>query len=271
MDCSVLEDDHKFDWAQNKIYTSYISLSTDSGLDIVNGALFTAKFEVLAAEKDFGLDYLLWSDNVEYEPIESNLLALIDGEIQCVDASVSYQWSLDNAHTPGNWVIEKYPTETEDGVKVRKCELCGAVTETAIIPAGTVMAYTVTVNGVEKQYMAGETVELYAEKLEYVPSENKGYVFAGWEAEGVELENALANETSFVMPANNVVINTKTIIHGDTNSDGKVTALDVLALLKALKAADTSVKFDVNLDGKITALDKLALYKVIKGSFVYNK
>ena len=72
------------------------------------------------------------------------------------------------------------------------------------------------------------------------------------------------------MPENDVVITKNVIVHGDVNNDNKVTALDVLALLKALKAANTDVRNDVNLDGKVTALDKLALYKVIKGSFDYK-
>ena len=39
------------------------------------------------------------------------------------------------AHTPSDWIIEKEATSIENGLKYKKCTVCGTRLEDAIIPA----------------------------------------------------------------------------------------------------------------------------------------
>ena len=43
-------------------------------------------------------------------------------------------------HTPGEWVIEKEPTDSTEGLRVKKCTECGAELEREVIPADTTSA-----------------------------------------------------------------------------------------------------------------------------------
>ncbi|HAN20709.1 MAG TPA: hypothetical protein DCP51_03395 [Clostridiales bacterium] len=40
----------------------------------------------------------------------------------------------ENGHTPGEWEVTLEPTYTEDGLKVKKCTVCGEVLESEVIP-----------------------------------------------------------------------------------------------------------------------------------------
>lgn len=77
------------------------------------------------------------------------------------------------AHTYGNWKVEKEATKTEDGVKVRSCDVCG-YEERAVIPAqGEEPDKTISVN---YQFVSGtEKKELPPEVLALLPKDSKGY------------------------------------------------------------------------------------------------
>ena len=78
-----------------------------------------------------------------------------------------------DAHTYGNWEVEKAATKTEDGVKVRSCDVCG-YQERASIPAqGEEPDKTVSVN---YQFVSGtEKKELPSEVLALLPKDSKSY------------------------------------------------------------------------------------------------
>ncbi|MBP3543288.1 MAG: hypothetical protein J6J86_03570 [Lachnospiraceae bacterium] len=61
--------------------------------------------------------------------------------------------------------------------------------------------YKVTVDGQTGLYAVGSTVNFVAEVLE-------GSTFAGWKANGITLADTSSREISFIMPANEIVLNT---------------------------------------------------------------
>ncbi|MBQ8474464.1 MAG: hypothetical protein IJ499_02235 [Clostridia bacterium] len=172
-------------------------------------------------------------------------------------------------HVEVNWVVVKEPTETEEGFKTGECRACGASLE-EIIPI-KVKTYPLYIYGRGfVEVPLGEALRIELHDAEYSSESKIWYIYTNWEIEGVDatINNGVVE---FVMPANLVSITSTLVVHGDTNGDSRVSALDVFALMKALKESDTSECFDVNLDRQITALDKLALYKVIKGVYDYSE
>ncbi len=55
------------------------------------------------------------------------------------------------------------------------------------------------------------------------------------------------------------------ILLGDVNLDGRVNAMDKVAITKLIRSGEANELADVNGDGKINALDKVAVTKIIKG------
>lgn len=76
------------------------------------------------------------------------------------------------AHTYSDWTIEKAATTTEDGVKVRTCEVCG-YQERAIIPAASDDDKTISVNYSFVSGTAGK--KLPSEVLALLPKDSKSY------------------------------------------------------------------------------------------------
>ena len=171
-------------------------------------------------------------------------------------------------HKVEEWIVDKEATETEEGLRHGVCVNCGEEIE-EIIPVIR-KTFFVTVNGEKTEYEAGASVKIELPVMTYSAEAGKWFVYTDWKAEGVEA-SFVKGAVEFTMPENDVVISSNSFMHGDANKDNKITALDVLALLKALKSAVIDDRFDVNLDGKVTALDKLALYKVLKGAYDYSK
>ena len=121
----------------------------------------------------------------------------------------------------------------------------------------------------------GETFWLYTEKSVF---DDNGYchVFENWVVVSgtVEIDDVNSTFATFVMPEEDVVIETERYIVGDVNDDGAVNALDYLAVKKAVKTDDTTdlVNLDVNGDGKEkpNAYDIIAIKAIIKGTFGYE-
>lgn len=188
-------------------------------------------------------------------------------------------------HVPENadeWIVESEATETEDGLKYQTCKWCGLRINDTVIPSfNTVFTVTVVDSGktYELNHKAGEAVNISADCLIYLTAVNQGYVLSGWTVEGADEYSEVsegkgadkAYSLSFTMPANNVTVTVKRYLHGDVDANGKLTALDILALLKSMKVSAFTPAHDTNFDGKVTALDKLTWYKILKGSFDYSE
>jgi len=66
--------------------------------------------------------------------------------------------------------------------------------------------HVVEMKGSYNAYSGGEGIYDAGKKVYINAGERDGYVFAGWTAQGVELEDASAASTSFIMPRNDVVV-----------------------------------------------------------------
>ena len=78
----------------------------------------------------------------------------------------------ETAHTYSDWTVEKAATKTEDGVKVRTCEVCG-YQERATIPAASDDDKTISVN---YSFVSGTAEKnLPSEVLTLLPKDSKSY------------------------------------------------------------------------------------------------
>lgn len=130
-------------------------------------------------------------------------------------------------------------------------------------------AYTVTVDGVATQYNVGDTVEL--NKAFYV-EDDLGHRFISWDGDTDVLADVTAGVTSFVMPAKDVVLNSKYVVVGDLNGDGNINAIDSNIMKKInAGAADEVAAADINKDGNINAIDASLMLKILLGSYIPEK
>ncbi len=143
------------------------------------------------------------------------------------------------------------------------CNLCGEETDVA--------TYLLTTDGVEATKAYGSKVTISTERFEMV--DGLGYAFDYWvvESENATLEfDADVYENSIVMPGEDVVITSAKYLIGDINGDGKVNALDKVALSDIIKSGgDTTKHFDVDMSNAVNARDKVAITKIIKRVYDY--
>ena len=139
---------------------------------------------------------------------------------------------------------------------------------------------TLTMDGYTRVVDVGHNVTLVAKTMDIDPNSGRCYIFEGWTVDGVEPDNIRhsyegINHTSevilFSVPSTGAEITTHRRIHGDVDTNGSVTALDLLKLLKDLKNGTVDKSNDINFDGNLTSIDKLELLKLIKGKFDYSK
>lgn len=175
----------------------------------------------------------------------------------------------------GDFVIDKEAEVGVEGEMSKHClNGCGERSEITVIPA-IPSEYKLTIDGEEQMVAVGETFWLYTEKSVF---DDNGYchVFENWVVVSgtVEIDDVNSTFATFVMPEEDVVIETERYIVGDVNDDGAVNALDYLAVKKAVKTDDTTdlVNLDVNGDGKEkpNAYDIIAIKAIIKGTFGYE-
>jgi hypothetical protein len=140
-------------------------------------------------------------------------------------------------------------------------------------PAPTTV--TVTVDGVATEYEIGAEVTLHAPQI--LKNGVNFFVFKNWVAEGVELTDATAQDITFVVPANDVVLTTNRYLHGDVDNNGKLTATDAILLKKLIKnpaslteQQKATANGDVDLNGKVTATDYIAEKRKLKEKENYN-
>ncbi|MCI8611608.1 MAG: hypothetical protein HFE66_06795 [Clostridiales bacterium] len=130
--------------------------------------------------------------------------------------------------------------------------------------------YTVTINGQESNYSAGDQVTIKADAF-YV-KDKLGYRFATWSGDVDALADATQNETTFTMPAKNVTITAEYILIGDTNGDGVLAPAD--ALLVARMAAGNmpmASAGDINGDGDVTSADVILMKRYLVDSYIPTK
>lgn len=129
------------------------------------------------------------------------------------------------------------------------------------------------VDGIETFCFVGSYATFTAPHIKMDNSNDKIYIFNGWRAEGVDLENPSSIRVSFIAPDNDVVLTPSYFRLGNVDNDAKesITALDILAFLNGIKNGSTDKALDINLDGSVTAIDKLYLLKLIKGNFDYTE
>lgn len=103
-----------------------------------------------------------------------------------------------------------------------------------------------------------------------------GYTFIGWKVGGVTLGSG-----SFVVIEGDTVVNglwqrvpSVTLIRGDANSDGKVNAKDVIAIMRSIIGAQVGlvpVAADVTCDLRINAKDVTQLMKFLVGAAFFEQ
>ncbi len=56
----------------------------------------------------------------------------------CLECGDSYTEELPAlGHTAGDWVVQQEPTETQNGIEIQKCSVCGKILDTAVLPKYT--------------------------------------------------------------------------------------------------------------------------------------
>ncbi len=84
-------------------------------------------------------------------PATCTTAGLSDGKHcdRCNEVLIAQSYIKELGHDESDWVIEKEPTETEDGYKYKKCSICGVKTEEEIIPfvGDTGLEYSVNADG----------------------------------------------------------------------------------------------------------------------------
>jgi len=162
-------------------------------------------------------------------------------------------------HTPGGWISDIPATETAEGAKHKECTVCGFITETAVIdkiPASHTHSYgeTWTYDGTNhwKECICGEK--------SFADSHTPGQWI-------VDKEPTLTEEGSkhiectvckYVLETESIDKLTETIIKGDLDNSGKVTASDARLALRISAKLEPVDEYrlkagDLNGDGKITA------------------
>ncbi len=182
---------------------------------------------------------------------------------QTIVPTVEHTWA-------DEFTVDVAPAIGVEGEQSKHCTVdgCDARTEVTPIPA-LPATYTQTLNGVESEVEVGTKVTISSEL--YV---GDGYAFDYWavESDNVTLElDAEALENSYVMPSEDVVINSVKYLIGDVNGNGEVEATDLLELASAVKTgAEVDKYIDVNNDGELAATDLLVLAQIIKGTYDYS-
>ena len=225
-----------------------ITVSLPDSLEVICANVFdegsAVKYVKYYGNKAQWANVLVAEDNKE----------LKEANVVCMDEHI---------HTE-KWIVVKEATETEAGFKYCICSACGEI----LCEKEYSLVYSVRLsgNGTEIRYRVGDIVTLSHPLENKDEATGRTYIFAGWELVGIDDEelDLSNNKISFVMPENDVTAKAKTYIIGDVNRDGKLTALDTLALSVAIKDGKTDHIYDVNCDGRVTAIDKLALSKLLK-------
>ncbi len=177
----------------------------------------------------------------------------------------------------GDFVVDKEAEIGVAGEQSKHClNGCGERAEITEIPAlpVPVTEYKLTVNGVETVVKAGETVELSTVKAELIGTNCKA--FAKWVvvSGGVVVADETSNVTTFVMPEEDVVIESTTYMVGDVDGNGKVNSFDSIKLTNAYKDGDISGLVNTNIDGdangRVNAFDLIALKTILKGTYEYK-
>ena len=105
------------------------------------------------------------------------------------------------AHTPGDWIVTLQATETEEGIREKRCTVCGYITETEIIPTLPATGEIGDING-------------------------DGKVNA--------MDFLLLKQHILEIPGKNLEPGTKAFRMADFNVDGKINGMDLLLLKKKI-------------------------------------
>ncbi len=133
-------------------------------------------------------------------------------------------------HTPGEWEIVAEPTETEQGLRVRRCTVCGEITESEIIPVLLPSDPQLKDDSsltVEEEYLVGLTEHM---TVLMVKGEFEGDIIIT-DKDGNVLQDASIMGTGCIITAGSSTY--IVILLGDANGDGVVNSIDYLFIKRA--------------------------------------
>ncbi len=187
----------------------------------------------------------------------------------CLDCGKEIIVTTDPAlpHTPGEWVVTKAPTLTEEGEETLFCTVCGEVLETRVIAKLTAANYQVLDRYIGEA--EGLARELYTEEslavMDAVLATAKAVdrALTADDQETVDIAAAALLEA-----LDGLVVKTSetTDLPGDLNGDGKLSVTDVVLLRKAILAGTAAADVpagDLNHDGSLSVTDVVLLRKAI--------
>ncbi len=113
----------------------------------------------------------------------------------CKNWVVVWESDVPASHTWNDWVVEKLPTQTEDGYQYRVCSVCGEIEE-MILTAGRMFRVTFYNDNGERltrpaEYTYGSKVERPEDPIKH-ETDVHTFEFLGWTYGGYEYENVEA-------------------------------------------------------------------------------
>ncbi len=175
-------------------------------------------------------------------------------------------------HTETDWIIEKDPTDSEAGLKIKKCAVCDEVIETEeISPLGVMVYGIIKSSPTGKQTDNATLIELYEngneEAVYSVTVDGSGelayyieYVKSGTYTVKVSKLNHVTREYEITVDSENVEQNFSINLIGDINGDGKIRMNDMNLINAHLKETQLLDGYalacaDINGDGRVRMND----------------
>ncbi|MBR6650513.1 MAG: hypothetical protein IKL36_03790 [Clostridia bacterium] len=125
------------------------------------------------------------------------------------------------------------------------------------------------INGIDTSHKAGEKIELLAEF--YLDENGYAHRFVKWVCDKGNLDiDENSAEISFVMPDSDIELHAEYIVVGDVNDDETINAFDALEMRKEITFSETdecNPASDINGDGRVNAIDVVALNKFMGNKY----
>jgi len=176
----------------------------------------------------------------------------------CKNWVVVWESDVPASHTWNDWVVEKLPTQTEDGYQYRVCSVCGEIEE-MILTAGRMFRVTFYNDNGERltrpaEYTYGSKVERPEDPIKH-ETDVHTFEFLGWTYGGYEYENVEAEvaETKAMLDylGYGFDFSKKPGDEGYETQEGYVKELALVAVYKKVEKTYKVTYIDGNGDEKI--------------------
>lgn len=163
-------------------------------------------------------------------------------------------------HHFSEWEITEEPTDTEDGIKIRTCSVCGEAEESIAVRTGI----TVTLIDAEENVIMTNVIDGNSVEFEFRGFEDGEYTAT------FEKANYVTRKYDIAITAGECTCEIDLHKLGDINGDGKVNTVDVARANAHAKGVSSLVGYDftcvdVNGDSRVNTIDVARMNAHAKG------